>query len=165
MTERLNRILTNCFKTKRGNQPELRKGLPDTSIAKVHLEKAHSNLKSMRLMFNNEFFDWTVICGYYAMYHAVLASLYHIGIRAYSHICAISAFQKFYVERGIAEKEYVKYLQRAKQLEKHYSDSLREARENRVKVQYGTEILMNEDAEWIVEDAEDFVLRIEELLA
>ena len=46
-----------------------------------------------------------------------------------------------------------------------YSDTLIEARENRVKVQYGTEILVNEDAEWITEDAEDFVLKIEELLA
>ena len=39
------------------------------------------------------------------------------------------------------------------------------ARENRVKVQYGTEILTNDDAQWIIDDAEDFVLKIEELLA
>lgn len=59
----------------------------------------------------------------------------------------------------------MKYLKRAELLEKKYSDTLLEARENRVKVQYGTEILTNDDAEWIIEDAEDFVLKIEELLA
>ena len=69
------------------------------------------------------------------------------------------------MERGSVPKEYVKYLKRAKELEKKYSDSLNEARENRVKVQYGTEILTNDDAEWMIEDAEDFVLKIEELLA
>jgi uncharacterized protein (UPF0332 family) len=31
-------------------------------------------------MFDNDLFDWTIICGYYAMYHAVLASLFKIGI-------------------------------------------------------------------------------------
>jgi len=119
----------------------------------------------MNLMFENEFFDWTVICGYYAIYHAVLAALIHIGLRAFSHRCAISAFQILFVERGSVPKKYVKYIKRAKVLEKRYSDSLIEARENRVKVQYGTEILTNDDAEWMIEDAEDFVLKIEELLA
>jgi len=36
----------------------------------------------MKLMFDNDQFDWTVIAGYYAMYHAVLAALLKIGIRA-----------------------------------------------------------------------------------
>lgn len=165
MVNKLNQILSNCFKSKKGDRPKLQKVSPDKITARAHLEKAHNNLKAMQNMFNNDFFDWTIICGYYAMYHAVLASLCYIGIRAYSHICAISAFQKFYIERGLAVKVHVKYLKRAKQLEKRYSYCLKEARENRVKVQYGTEMLTNEDAEWIAEDAEDFVLKIEELLA
>jgi uncharacterized protein (UPF0332 family) len=45
-----------------------------------HIDKAHSNLRAMKLMFDNDLFDWTIICGYYAMYHAVLASLFKIGI-------------------------------------------------------------------------------------
>lgn len=165
MADRINQILSNCFKSKKGDRPELRRISPNKITARAHLEKAHNNIKAMQHMFNNNFFDWTIICGYYAMYHAVLASLCHIGIRAYSHICAIYAFQKFYIEKGLVAKMYVKYLERAAQLEKRYSNSLKEARENRVKVQYGTEILTNNDAEWIVEDAEDFVLKIEELLA
>jgi len=116
-------------------------------------------------MFENEFSDWTIICGYYAIYHAVLAALFHIGLSAFSHLCAISAFQNFFIKKGTVSKEYAKYLTRAKFLEKKYSDSLFEARENRVKVQYGTEIITNDNAEWIIEDAEDFVLKIEELLA
>lgn len=164
MRGKLDQILLRCFKPVKGNRPELLRIMPQTNTAKAHLEKAHSNLKAMNLMFENEFFDWTVICGYYAIYHAVLAALFHIGLSAFSHLCAISAFQKFFIERGTVPKEYFKYLKRAKILEKRYSDSLREARENRVKVQYGTEILTNDDAEWITEDAEDFVLKVEELL-
>jgi len=165
MRRKLDQILSRCFKPVKGNRPELLRIIPQTNTAKAHLEKAHSNLKAMNLMFENEFFDWTVICGYYAIYHAVLAALFHIGLRAFSHLCAISALQKFFTERGKVQKEYAKYLERAKVLEKRYSDTLLEARENRVKVQYGTEILTNDDAECIIEDAEDFVLKVEELLA
>jgi len=119
----------------------------------------------MKLMFDNDIFDWTIICGYYAMYHAVLASLYKIGIRATAHYCAIAAFKEFYVKRGKLKPEYISYIKRAKQLERKYSESLDKAQENRVVEQYGIEIITNDDAEWIIEDAKDFVLKIEEILA
>jgi len=99
------------------------------------------------------------------MYHAVLAALYNIGIAAYSHSCAISAFQKFFIERKKTENDYFEYLKKAQKLERKYSSSLKEARENRVKLQYGTQSFKTSDAEWIVDEAEEFVLRIEELLA
>ncbi len=165
MRQKLDQILSRCFKPIQGHRPELFRIIPQTSTAKAHLKKAHSNLKAMNLMFKNELFDWTVICGYYAIYHAVLAALFYIGLRALSHLCAISAFQKFFIERGFVPKDYVRYFKRAKVLEKRYSDTVSQARENRVRVQYGTQILTNDDAEWIIEDAEDFVLKIEELLA
>jgi len=164
MRRKLDQIVSRCFKPIKGHRPELLRIIPQTSTAKAHIKKAHSNLKAMNLMFENELFDWTVICGYYAIYHAVLAALFHIGLRALSHLCAISAFQKFYIEREFVEEDYVKYFKWAKVLEKRYSDTLLQARENRVMVQYGTQILANDDAEWILEDAEDFVLKIEELL-
>ena len=119
----------------------------------------------MQLMYQNDLFDWTIVCGYYAMYHAVLAALYKIGIRATAHYCALAAFKEFYVIRGKVKPEYVDYIQRAKQLERKYSESLDKAQANRVIEQYGVEIITNDDAEWIVEDAKSFVLKIEEVLA
>ena len=116
-------------------------------------------------MFDSDLFDWTIICGYYAMYHAVLAALYKIGIRATAHYCALVAFKEFYVKRGKVKPEFVTYINRAKQLEKKYSESLDKAQENKVVEQYGVEIITNDDAEWIIEDAKDFVLKIEEVLA
>lgn len=165
MKRTLDRILSRCFNPGKGHRPELLRTIPQTSNTKAHIKKAHSNLKAMNLMFENDFFDWTVVCGYYAIYHAVLAALFHIGLKASSHLCALSAFRKFFIERGKVPKEYFRYLERAESLEKRYTDTLLEARENRVKVQYGTEILVNDDAEWLIEEAEDFVLRVEELLA
>jgi len=160
----IERTLQKCFHPKQG-KPNLRKAAPDPALVKQHLDKAHGNLRAMKLMFNGEHFDGAIICGYYAMYHAVLASLYKIGIKAFAHYCAIAAFREFYIERGKVGREYIDYIKRAKQLEKKYAETLEKAQETRVIEQYGVEIVTNDEAEWIIEDAKDFVLKIEEILA
>ena len=157
------KALSECFHPKKGKL-NLRKISANIERAKQHIDKAHSNLRAMEVMFDNDLFGWTIICGYYAMYHALLASLFRIGIRATAHYCAIVAFKKFYVERGKVKPEYISYIKKAKQLEQKYADSLEKAQENRVIEQYGVEILSNDDAEEIIDDAKDFVLKIEEVL-
>jgi len=160
----IERALRECFHPKKG-KPNLRKVPVNMERARQHIDKAHSNLRAMKMMFDNDLFDWTIICGYYAMYHAVLASLFKIGIQATTHYCAISAFKKFFVEQGKVESEYINYIKQAKHLEEEYAETLEKAQENRVVEQYGIEVLSNDDAEWIIEDAKDFVLKIEEVLA
>ena len=164
MSENTERILQGCFHPKKG-KPNLHKVPVNPERAKHHIDKAHNNLRAMKLMFDNGSFDWSVICGYYAMYHAVLAALFKVGIRATAHYCAIAAFKEFYVNRGKVNPEYIGYIKRAKQLERKYSESLDKAQENRVIEQYGVEIITNADSEWIIEDSKDFVLKIEEVLA
>ena len=98
MPENLARILQGCFHPKKG-RPNLQKVPVSSERAQQHIDKAHSNLRAMKMMFDGDLFDWTIICGYYAMYHAVLAALYKIGIRATAHYCALAAFKEFYVKR------------------------------------------------------------------
>ncbi len=160
----IERALKDCFHPRIG-KPNLVKVPVNLETAKQHIDKARVNVRAMKLMYENGLFDWTIVCGYYAMYHAVLSALFKIGIRATAHYCAIAGFKKFYVERGKITPEYVGYIQKAKQLEKKYADTLDKAQENRVIEQYGVEIITNDDVEWIIEDARDFVLKIEEVLA
>lgn len=160
----MERTLRERFHPKRG-KANLRKISPDNNLAKQHIDKAHANLRAMKLMYDSEHFDWAIICGYYAMYHAVLASLYKVGVRAFAHYCAIAAFREFYVDRGKVSREYMDYIKRAKQLERKYAETLEKAQETRVIEQYGVEVITNEEAEWIIEDSKDFVLKVEELLA
>ena len=164
MPKDIEKALRECFRPREG-KPNLTKVPVNIERAKQHIEKAQRNLRAMKLMFDNDLFDWTIICGYYAMYHAVLASLFKIGIRATAHYCAIAAFKKFYVERGKVAPEYIAYIKKAKQLEQKYAETLEKAQEERVIEQYGIEIFTNNDAEWIIEDAKNFVLKIEEVLA
>jgi len=160
----MEKTLRECFHPRQG-KPNLRRVSPDPGRVKQHIDKAHGNLRAMKLMYDSEHFDWAIICGYYAMYHAVLASLYKLGIRAFAHYCAIAAFREFYIQRGKVGSEYMDYIKRAKQLERKYADTLEKAQETRVIEQYGVEVITNEDVEWIIEDAKDFVLKIEEVLA
>ncbi len=164
MTKDIEKILHGCFHPKEG-RPNLHKISVNTERARQHIDKARRNLRAMKIMFDSDLFDWTIICGYYAMYHAVLAALFNIGIRATAHYCAIAAFKEFYVRRGKVKPEYITYIKRAKQLEQKYANTLEKAQEDRVVDQYGIEVLTNDDAEWILEDAKDFVLKIEEILA
>jgi uncharacterized protein (UPF0332 family) len=164
MPKDIEKTLRGCFHPKEG-KPNLQKVPVNVDRAKQHIDKSHRNLRAMKMMFDNDLFDWTIICGYYAMYHAVLAALFNIGIRATAHYCAIAAFKKFYVEQGKVAPEYVGYIKKAKHLEQKYAETLEKAQEERVVEQYGVEILTNDDAEWIIEDAKDFVLKIEEVLA
>ena len=164
MAENLERILQGCFHPKEG-KPNLLKVPVSAENIEQHIDKAHSNLRAMKLMYDSDLFDWTIICGYYAMYHAVLAALYKIGIRATAHYCAIAAFKEFYVDREKVKPEFISYINRAKQLERKYAEFLDKAQENRVIEQYGVQVITNDDAEWIIEDAQDFVLKIEEVLA
>jgi len=164
MPKDIEKTLHRCFHPKEG-KANLRKVPASIESAKQHIDKAHSNLRAMKIMFDNDLFAWTIICGYYAMYHAVLAALFKIGIRATAHYCAIAAFKYFYVERGKVGYEYISYIKKAKQLEQKYAETLEKAQEERVIEQYGVEMLTNDDAEWIIEDAKDFVLKIEEVLA
>jgi len=164
MPKDIEKTLHGCFHPKEGKS-NLQNVPVNVDRAKQHIDKSHRNLRAMKMMFDNDLFDWTIICGYYAMYHAVLAALFNIGIRATAHYCAIAAFKKFYVEQGKVASEYINYIKKAKHLEQKYADTLEKAQEERVVEQYGVEILTNDDAEWIIEDAKDFVLKIEEVLA
>ncbi|MFW6134480.1 MAG: HEPN domain-containing protein [Elusimicrobiota bacterium] len=164
MSKEIDKILMGCFSPARG-KANLRKVKANPKIAEKHIKKAHQNLRAMRLMYSSDLFDWTVICGYYAMYHAVLASLFKIGIKATAHYCAIAAFKKFYIERDKVGAEYINYIEKACQLERKYAESLDSAQQTRVTEQYGVEVFTNDDAEWIIEDSEEFVLKIEEVLA
>ena len=164
MNRYIEKTLRDCFHPRKG-KTNLRKVRVDPKRIERHMDKAHNNLRAMQAMFDGDLFDWTIICGYYAMYHAVLAALFKIGIQSTAHYCAIAAFKKFYVDKGKVSSEFVAYIKKAKQLEEIYSDTLEKAQESRVIEQYGVEILTNNDAQWMIEDAKEFVLKIEEILS
>ena len=66
MTKKIDKILKHCFdSTNLKNVKESKKN------AEKHIIKAHNNLRAMNLMYENDLFDWTVACGYYAMWYVM----------------------------------------------------------------------------------------------
>jgi hypothetical protein len=68
MPKDVEKALRGCFHPKEG-RPNLQKVPVNAGRAKQHIDKARRNLRAMKIMFDNELFDWTIICGYYAIRH------------------------------------------------------------------------------------------------
>ena len=156
--------LDKCFQGFGGTPPRLIRKRSDISIVEDHLEKANRNLFAAKLMNDNKFFDWTITCSYYAMYHATMASLWLIGLEARSHECAIVAFEIFYVKERKVSKEYLEYVQKAKTLSKKYADSLEYAKTERIKASYGLGEITSQEASRVLSDAREFVAIIGQLV-
>ncbi len=135
----------------------------DVDSAKQHLDKSEHNLLAAQKMAENKFFDWQIVCAYYSMYHATMAALFLIGLEARSHECAISAFEAFYINKKVP-KEYVSYLKHAKHLSKNYSDTLANAKTERVKASYGLGEVRSDEANRVLDNARDFLAEIKKLV-
>ncbi|MFH0737569.1 MAG: HEPN domain-containing protein [Candidatus Micrarchaeota archaeon] len=153
-------LIDRCFEGAANVPKRLLKVPASIEKAEEHLEKANRNLIAAKLMNDNKFFDWTISCAYYAMYHATMASIWLIGIDARSHECAIAAFEVFYVKRQKVDKEYLEYVKKAKSLDSRYSDSLEYAKSERIKASYGLGGITSTEADRVLSDARDFVAEI-----
>lgn len=155
--------LDRCFAGTKESPPRLIQKEPDLERAENHLAKAEMNIAAMDLMFQNKYFDWTIVSAYYSMYHATLAALWIIGIDARSHECAVLAFERFYAKKGKVESKYIGYLHRAKELSEKYAETLEQVRTMRVQASYGTGEIKSVDAGFARSQAKDFFVAIKQL--
>ncbi len=153
-----------CFKGSKETPPRLIKKEPNIGKAEEHMHKAETNIMAMEKMFENKFFDWTIVTAYYSMYHAVLAALWIIGIDARSHECAVLAFERFYTKQGKVDKQYLEFVDRAKELSKKYSDSLEKVRTLRIKASYGVGEIKSGEAESARANAKNLLIELRKII-
>jgi len=156
-------LLERCFEGTPDMPPRLIKRGVDVEAAKNHLEKAEHNLHAAQKMEENKLYDWQIVCAYYSMYHATMAALFLIGLEARSHECAIASFEAFYINKKVP-KEYAAYLKNAKQLSKSYSDTLANAKTERIKASYGVGEIKSDEANKVMFNARAFVGEIKTLV-
>ena len=157
-------LIDKCFEGTLNVPKRLLRVPASVEKATEHLEKANRNLFAAKLMNDNKFFDWAITSGYYAMYHATMASLWLIGLEARSHECAISAFEMFYVKEEKVGKEYLEYMKKAKTLNRKYADSLEYAKSERIKASYGLGEITSQEASKVLTDSREFVATIDQLV-
>lgn len=150
----------------------------EKDLADKYLEKARNNLIAMQIDFKLSSdekiqkvleiagfteYDWVIIKGYYAMYHAALACLAKLGFKSENHNATTLALELYFVHSGKLERKYVKILEKAR-LERDYVEKLREAKQERVIAQYDVSTdVEKRSARWVLETAKEFVDRLERL--
>jgi len=117
----------------------------------LRMEKSKAKLKTAKHLLEEGDFDGAVPPAYYAIFHAARAALISKGVNPTTHKGVKSMFALHFIKSGLIEKEYQKILVEAKEL--------REDSDYREKV-----IIIQEDAEEIVANAQRFIERIEQLL-
>ncbi|MBL7132277.1 MAG: HEPN domain-containing protein [Candidatus Omnitrophica bacterium] len=153
-----------------------------TTLVKYHLDKARHNIETgsllmelskdkeskKRLKVSADYigYDWTISCGYYAMFHAATAALAAIGIKAGSHESLIEGLEYHFVfkEKAI-ESGDIEKIKSAKTLDEKYVNRMWATKSKRNTAQYKADaVIAQKDAEKIYKNAIDFVDTLESLI-
>jgi len=161
---------------------DLRTDSTITALVKYHIDKARHNIetssllmevsrdkeskKKLKLSSDYIGYDWTINCGYYAMFHAATAALAAIGIKAQSHESLIEGLEYHFVlkERAI-DSEDIEKIKSAKKLDEKYVNRMWATKSKRNTAQYKADSVIDQkNAEKIYKYAIDFVNIIEGLI-
>ena len=94
---------------KDGKHRGLIKVKPDDKLAQEHIAKAEHNLEFFMLAMENKFYDWTIVIGFYAMYHCLLAILAKHGYESRNQECTMALIENLIDNKTIdvGFKEYI----------------------------------------------------------
>lgn len=153
-----------------------------TALVKHHVDKARHNIetgsllmevskdkeskKKLKVSADYIGYDWTISCGYYAMFHAATAALAAIGIKAQSHESLIEGLEYHFVlkEKAI-DSEDIEKIKSAKRLDEKYVNRMWATKSKRNTAQYKADsVIAQKDAEKIYRNAIDFADTIESLI-
>ena len=113
----------------------------------IHIGRAKRRLDAAHHLFEEGFFEDAVSRAYYSMYFAAKALLLKRDISVKTHKGLVSKFGLEFVDGGVVEKYYGRALRIAEELREEADYSI--SRE-----------ISKEEAELIIEDAENFLERI-----
>jgi len=153
-----------------------------TKLEKPFLGKARKNYTVANLMFkisgqeelkkvltlasDFETYDWVIIVSYYSMYASALAALARLGFKSKSHAATIVVLEYYYVRNGkTLESWHIQKLSKAYAISEELITKLIETKTKRETAQYdATPAISRENAKIALEDADEFITKIEEVL-
>lgn len=112
-----------------------------------------------------EAYDWVVVIAYYSMYVSALAALANISFKSRSHAATLAVLEQVYVLQNKLESRHLQSLSNAYSLSRELITKLAQAKANREAAQYdATPAIARQNAISALEDADEFITKIEELL-
>jgi len=160
---------------------QLLKNQECTKLEKPFLVKSRKNLsmpifffnisekddlkKSLSLASGFEAHEWVIISSYYSMYTAALAALAKLGFKSKSHAATIAILEYHYVHKGDLESKHIHKLSKAYEISEELITKLIQTKNRREAAQYdATPAISRENAKTALEDADEFITKIEEIL-
>ena len=122
--------------------------------------------KIINLAMDFEAYDWVIVICYYAMYTSALAALARLGFRSKSHAATIAVLEYYYVnESKSLETKDPHKLVKAHALGEQLITKLIQTKTKRETAQYdATPAITKEMAKTSLEDADEFITKIDEVL-
>jgi len=133
---------------------------------KGHISKAKRNLRFARKILDElkDFYEWSIIAYYYAVYHASLALCSSKGYKTKSHLATICILIKFFYPKHI-NKEDLKTIAKTMMLEEDIKEFV-ELKNYREDATYSISIEYEKSlAENLGEKAIDFVNKAEKIIS
>jgi len=127
--------------------------------------------KLLALASDFEMHDWVIIVSYYSMYTSALSALAKLGFKSKSHAATIAVLEYVYVNenkeasKNLEEKDIHK-LTKAYVISEQLITKLIQTKTNRETAQYdATPAITKEMAKTALNDADEFISKIEEVIA
>lgn len=123
--------------------------------------------KALTLSYSFEMYEWVIIVSYYAMYSSALAALAKAGFKSKNHAATIAVLEYHYVhDKKSIESKHIYKLSKAYLISKELISKLIETKTKRETAQYdATPSISRENAKTALEDAEEFITKVEEVLS
>lgn len=158
---------------KKLEKPYFTKARKNFTVANLmnNISDKEEQRKMLNLATDFEMYDWVIIVSYYAMYTSALSALAKLGFKSKSHAATITILELNYVNQSNKngknlETKDIHKLTKAYTLSEQLIIKLMQTKTNRETAQYdATPSITKEMAKTALDDADEFITKIEEVLA
>lgn len=166
--------LFNNEEHKKLEKPFLTKSRKNFTVANLlfKISEQEDMRKLLNLASDFEMYDWVIVVSYYAMYASALAALAKLGFKSKSHAATITVLEHHYIPeekdknngKALGQKDLHK-LVKAYAISEQLITKLIQTKTKRETAQYdATPSITREMAKTSLDDADEFITKIEEIL-
>ncbi|MEK6834665.1 MAG: HEPN domain-containing protein [Nanoarchaeota archaeon] len=153
---------------KKLEKPFLKKSRKNFTIANLlfRISEQEDMRKLLNLASDFEMYDWVIIVSYYSMYTSSLSALAKLGFKSKSHAATIAVLEYNFVKDKKIETKDIYKLVKAYALSEQLIAKLIQTKTKRETAQYATTpSITKEMAKTALDDADEFITKIEEILS
>lgn len=153
---------------KKLEKPFLTKARKNFTVANLlfKISEQEDIRKLLNLGSDFEMYDWVIIVSYYSMYTSSLSALAKLGYKSKSHAATITVLEHDFLKDKKLETKDIHKLEKAYDLSEQLITKLIQTKTKRETAQYdATPSITREMAKTALDDADEFITKIEEILS